>query len=213
VILIGVLLLVVNMVIATQYATTKNGYEYSIHSSDTNIRFVESDNTFYGRVLRVDRVNGAYGLKISLGNWSAGTTNIYSAAFGIVNEGDIAVKIMYINVSAVNYTYMRIWLHGDCSANANSDRTAVLMFNNGTIVNATNTAAWTLAPGDGDSRDIYNNVSNRNNSIGYGVGMFNRTISNASDFVWVQVAIDIPSTVDIAGLHAGTIWIYFEADS
>jgi len=176
--LIGVLIVVINMAIATQYAVTKIGYEYSIVH---------------------------------------------------------AVKIMYINVSAVNYTYMRIWLHGDRGANANSttfDRTTILMFNNGTIVNATNTTAWTLAPGNGDSRDMCSNVSNRtlyssnttwdntshvrysyNDSIGYGVGMFNRTISNASDFVWVQIAIDIPNNVDIAGAHTGTIWIHFEADT
>ena len=233
---IGVLIVVINMAIATQYATTKIGYEYSIvHPSDANIRFIGSDNTYGGRVLRVEGVNGTSGLKISLGNWSASTTKIYSAAFGIVNEEDVAVKIMYINVSAVNYTYMRIWLHGDRSANANSttfDRTTVLMFNNGTIVNATNTTAWTLAPGDGDSRDMCSNVSNRtlyssnttwdntshvrysyNDSIGYGIGMFNRTISNASDFVWVQIAIDIPNNVDIAGAHTGTIWVHFEADT
>ncbi len=224
------------MVIATQYAVTKIGYEYSIvHPSDANIRFIGSDNTSGGRVLRVDGMNGTSGLKISLGNWSAGTTKTYSAAFGIVNEEDVAVKIMYINVSAVNFTYMKIWLHGDRSANANStnfDRTTILMFDNGTIMNATNTTAWILAPGDGDPSDMCSNVSNRtlyssnttwdnishvrysyNDSIAYGVGMFNRTISNASDFVWVQVAIDIPANVDIAGAHTGTIWIHFEADT
>jgi hypothetical protein len=43
--------------------------------------------------------------------------------------------------------------------------------------------------------------------------MMNRTVYNASDFVWVQVAIDIPNNVDGAGLHTGTIWIHFKADT
>ena len=234
--IVGILFLAGNMIVATQYATTKIGYEYSIvHPSDAEIRFIGSDNTTGGRVLRVDGVNGTSGLKVTLGNWSAGVNKIYSAAFGIVNEEQVSVNIKYINVSSTNYTYLKIWLHGDRDANANStstDPTTVLMYNNGTIVNATNTTAWTLAPGDGDSRDMCSNISNRskyssnttwddishvrysfNDSIGYGVGMSGRTANNASDFVWVQIAIDIPINIDGAGAHTGTIWIHFEADT
>ena len=234
--IIGILVVFLNMTIATQYAVTKVGYEYSIvHPSEANIRFIGSDNTTGGRVLRVDGPNGTSALKITLGNWSAGTNKIYSAAFGIVNEEQVPVKIMYINVSSANYTYMRIWLHGDRDVNANNtnnDPTTVFMFDNNTVVNATNITAWTLAPGDGDTSNMCSNVSNRtlyssnttwdntshvrysyNDSIGYSVGTFNRTASNASDFVWVQIAIDIPSAVDAAGAHTGTIWIHFEADT
>ena len=234
--LIGVLFLILNMAVATQYATTKIGYEYSIvHPSDAEIRFIGSDNTTGGRVLRVDGTNGTSSLKLTLGNWSAGVNKIYSAAFGIVNEEQVSVDIKYINVSAVNYTYLRIWLHGDRDANANStsnDPTTILMYNNGTVVNASNTTAWTLAPGDGDSSDMCSNVSNRslyssnttwdnishvrysfNDSIAYGVGMSGRTASNASDFVWIQIAMDIPNDVDIAGSHTGTIYIHFESDT
>jgi len=234
--IIGVLFLILNMAISTQYATTKVGYEYSIvHPSDSEIRFIGSDNTTGGRVLRVDGTNGTSSLKLTLGNWSAGVNKIYSAAFGIVNEEQVSVNIKYINVSSINHTYLTIWLHGDRDANANSttnDPTTVLMFNNNTVVNASNTTAWTLAPGDGDSSDMCSNVSNRsqyssnttwdntshvrysfNDSIAYGVGMFGRTASNASDFVWIQVAIDIPNSIDGAGAHTGTVYIHFEADT
>jgi len=44
---------------ATQYAVTKVGYEFSIvHPSDADIRFIGSDNSTDGRVLRVDGANG-----------------------------------------------------------------------------------------------------------------------------------------------------------
>jgi len=235
--ILGVLLLVLNMTIATQYAVTKIGYEYNIvHPSNANIRFIGSDNTTGGRVLRVDGPNGTSSLKLTFGNWSAGTNKIYSAAFAIVNEEQVPVNIMYINVSSGNYTYMKIWLHGNRSANANNtmyDPTTVYMYDNGSIVNESTTIAWTLAPGDDDPNDMCSNVSNRstysinttwdetqhvryslNNTIAYGVGVNGRTTSNASDFVWVQIAIDIPpDNLDTGGAHTGTIWIHFMADT
>ena len=234
--IIGVLLLVLNMVIATQYATTKIGYEYYIvHPSDADIRYIGSDNTTGGRVLRVSGVNGTSPLKLSFGNWSADTIKTYSAAFGIVNEEDVPLQIKYINVSSANATYLKIWLHGNPDANANStsnDPTTVLMYNNGTIVNDSSTTAWTLAAGNNNASNMCSNVSNRtqyninttwdesahvrfsiDNTIGYGVGMFGRTTSNASDYVWIQIAIDIPEGIDASGYHSGTIWIHLEADT
>lgn len=235
--LIGALFLVLNMAVATQYAVTKIEYGYYIiHPSDSNIRYIGSDNTTGGRVLRVAGPNGtATSLKLVFGNWSPGTNKVYSAAFGIVNEEQIPVSIMYINISSQNYTYLKIWLHGDRDANANSisnDPTTVLIYDNGTIVNASNTAAWTLAPGNDNPNDMCSNVLDRtnystnttwdetqhvrysvNNSNAYGVGMVGRTATNASDFVWVQIAVDIPSTADSSELHTGTIWIHFEADT
>jgi len=232
--IIGALLLVLNMVIATQYAVTKIGYDYHIvHPSDANIRYIGADNTTGGRVLRVDGANSTASLKITLGNWSAGTNKMYSAAFGIVNEEDVPVNITYINVSSNNNTYMKIWLHGDPAANANLtifDPTSVLMYNNGTVVNGSTTVAWSLAPGNDDSSDMCSNVSNRtqysinttwdetahvrytlNNTMAYPCGRFGRTYLNASDYVWLQIAIDIPTSVDNAGIHLGVIWIHFEA--
>jgi len=234
--ILGVLLLVINMTIATQYAVTKIGYEYNIvHPSDANIRFIGSDNTTGGRVLRVSdpTKNGTSALKLTFGNWSAGTNKIYSAAFGIVNEEQVPINIMYINVSHVNYTYMKIWLHGNRSANANNtmyDPTTVLMYDNGSIVNDTTTIAWTLAQGDNNPNTMCSNISDRdtynittpwdetqhvryslNNTNAYGIGAMGAL--NASDFVWVQIAIDIPNNVDIAGPHTGTIWIHFMADT
>ena len=234
--IIAFLILILSMVVATQYAVTKIAFEYSIvHPSDSDIRYIGSDNTTGGRVLRISGENNTGSLKLAFGNWSAGTNKIYSAAFGIVNEEDVPVSIRYINISSNNYTYMKIWLHGDRDANANStinDPTSILMFNNGTLVNATNTTAWTLAPGDANSSNMCSNVSNRttystnttwdepahvryslNDSIAYGVDMMGRTQYNASDFVWVQIALDLPTYINDTGTHTGTIWIHFQADT
>lgn len=235
---IAVLILILNMVIATQYAVTKIQFEYAIvHPSNANIRYIGSDNTTGGRVLRINGDNNSGSLKLFFGNWSAGTNKLYSAAFGIINEEDVPVSISHINVSSNNNTYMKIWLHGNRTANANStnnDPTSVLMYNNGTIVNASNTTAWTMAPGDDNPNTMCSNVSNRilyssnttwdneshvryslNNTVGYSVNFQGKTQYNASDYVWVQIALDIPNYVpqNETGTHSGIIWIHLKADT
>jgi hypothetical protein len=127
---------------------------------------------------------------------------------------------------------MKIWLHGNRTADANgSDPTSVLMYNNGTVVNASNTTAWRLAAGDENTSSMCYNISDRtncsinttwdntshvrysiNNSLAYGIEMFNRTADNASDYVWVQVTLDFPHVVETLGTYRGTIWIHFEAE-
>jgi len=234
-ILLAVLLLTSNMLLATQYAVTKIGYEYYlVHPSDSNIRYIGSDNTTGGRVLRMTGGNTTGVIKLILGNWSVGTNKMYSAAFGIVNEEAVALSITHINISStVGYSYMNIWLHGNRTANANStvnDPTTVLMVSNGSTINATDTNAWTLAPGNDEPYNMCSNVSDRtncstnttwdstanvryslNDTVAYGVGMNGRTINNASDYVWVQIGIDIPTNVDTTGIHSGNIWIHYKA--
>ncbi|MEA3458072.1 MAG: hypothetical protein U9R21_05280, partial [Candidatus Thermoplasmatota archaeon] len=54
--LLGVMLVVLSVAVATQYATTKVNYSYSIvHPSNADIRFVASDNSSEdgNRLLRV----------------------------------------------------------------------------------------------------------------------------------------------------------------
>ena len=64
---------------------------------------------------------------------------------------------------------MKIWLHSNPKAlasnntfNNTNDPTSVLMFDNGTIVNSSETTAWTLAAGDEDKTTICSNITNRN---------------------------------------------------
>ena len=71
--IIGLLLVIASMIIATQYAVTQLGYGYTIvHPADASIRFIGSDNSSDGvRILRVDGDNTtAVALKLVFGNYS-----------------------------------------------------------------------------------------------------------------------------------------------
>lgn len=226
--IIGMLLVVTTMVIATQFAVTKLGYEFNIvHPSNANLRFIGSDNSSDAvRLLRVSGPNSsAVSLKLIFGNLSTNQTYIYTAAFGIVSEEKFPVNITWINVTSSNWTYMKIWLHGNRVADASSnvtDPSSVFMFDNGTIVNASNTTAWILAAGNGNPGDMCSNVSDRaNNScnttwdetahVRFSENNTNAS-SNVSDYVWVQISIEIHDVIDYRGTHTGTIFINFEAD-
>ena len=228
--IIAVLFLLINMIAATQYAVTRLDYEFTIvHPCDASIRYIGSDNSTDGeRVLRVSGSNTSnVHLTLKLGNvYSANMKRTFSAAFGIVNEERYALNITHINVSSSNHTYLKIWLHGNRTANANStlnDNSTVFMWNNNTMVNASNTTAWILAPGNNDSSDMCYNVSNRSHcsinttwdDISHVRYSLNNTpaVSNQSDFVWVQVTLDIPDTVETVGVHTGTIWVHFETET
>jgi hypothetical protein len=223
---IGLLVVVTAMVMATQYATTRLGYEYSIiHPSNANIRLIGSDNASDGeRILRVQGMNASKAiLKLSFGNFNSNESVSYSAAFGIVNEELYPLNITRINVTSSNCTYLRIWLHGDPTADASvngSDNSSILMYDNGTFINLSNTTTWTLASGNHNTSDMCSNISDRVNRssrtpwdqtthVRYSE---NKTdaISNVSDYVWVQVTVNIPPSPDFAGPHIGTIFIYLE---
>jgi len=227
--IVGVILLVLNMVMATQYAVTKMSYEYYLtHPCDSDIRFVGSDNSTDGkRMLRIvgDNITDI-GLKIYLGNISVNQQSYFSAAFAIVNEEQYSLNITHINVSSLNFTYMKVWLHGDRDANADNitqDPSAVLMWDNTTLVNDSSTIAWTLAAGNSNTSDMCANVSNRaattfdtpwdqNAHVRYTVNNTDAE-SGVSDFVWVQIGLDIPDTIDSLGLRSGTIWIHLESNT
>lgn len=228
--ILAIMFLLLNMAVATQYAVTKIGYVYTIvHPSDASIRYIGSDNSSDGiRVLRVSGSNVTdIQLVLRLGDiYSSNMKKTFTAAFGLVNEETYPINITYINVSSSNYTYMKIWLHGNRTANANStltDPSSVFMWDNNTIVNATNTTAWTLASGDANSSGMCYNVSDRTNCtiptpwdetahVRYSINNSNAT-SGVSDFVWVQITVDIPESVESIGAHTGTIWIHLESDA
>ena len=226
---IGVLILIAAMILATQYATTRLGYEFNIvHPSNANLRLIGSDNSSDGvRILRVDGANGTSALmKLAFGNFSANQTVSYSAAFGIVNEELYELNITRINVTSPNCTYLRIWLHGNPTVDASingSDNSSILMYDNGTYLNLSNVSQWVLAPGNHNASDMCSNTSDRvNNScktpwdqtahIRYSENT-THAVSNVSDYVWVQVTVDIPVNPDIAGPHIGTIFIDFETNA
>ena len=227
---LAVLFLVFNMITATQYAVTKIGYSYTIvHPSNASIRLIGSDNSSDGdRVLRVvgDNITDI-GITLRLGNiYSTGMTKTFTAAFGIVNEETYELNITHINVSSDNPTYMKIYLHGNRTANANStttDPSSVLMWDNDTMINASNTTAWTLAAGNQSPSEMCSNVSDRANyscptpwdetaHVRYCINDTD-AVSNVSDYVWVQITVTIPDNVESIGANTGTIWIHMKSDA
>jgi len=224
--ILAVVFLILNLVTATQYAITKVDYLYTVvHPSDASIRYIGSDNSSDGeRVLRVTGDNStSLGLQLRLGDmYSSNMVRTFSAAFALVNEETYPVNITHINISSSNNTYIKIWLHGNRTANANSttnDPTTVLMWDNDTIVNTSDTTAWTLAAGNGYSSNMSADGTTQiatpwdeTAHVRYSLNNTNAT-SGVSDFVWFQISIDIPPTVDTVGDHTGTIWIHLESEA
>jgi hypothetical protein len=233
--LIIVVLVVLSMTMATQYATTKIGYSYGIvHPSDASIRYIGSDNASTGdgfRILRVDGSNGTTAiLKLDFGNFSLDYVNkTFTSAFGIVNEEPFAVNITHINVTSTTDDILQIWLHGNRDAKIENDGTSVFMWNRDTTINASSTTAWTLGRGDSDPTTMRYNVSDAGSEvttlwdsnkhvrysvddegIACGIGQSGRTSSNASDFVWVQISLRLGAATDS---DTGTIYIHLEADT
>ncbi len=226
--LIGILLVICTLAIATQYASMRVQYEYGIaHPSDADIRYIGSDNSSDGiRVLQIIGTNGTNAsVKLHLGNISSNVIKTYTAAFGIVNEEAFPIRLTDINVTSLNTTYLKIWVHGNRTANANSseDPGAVFMYNNGTVMNASNTTAWILSTGDGNSSSMCSNTSDRiNNTIPTPWDQISHVrysmnnslaVSGIADYFWVQITMDVPETYDYIGPHTGTIWLNFESDT
>ena len=218
--ILGVMLVVLSMTMATQYATTKVSYTYSIvHPSDADIRFIGSDNGSNGRVLKALNNGTTATVQLSFGNWSANSNKTYTAAFGIVNEEKMAVNITHINVSNTTANYMQIWLHSNRSTNAVDDVGSVYVYNNGSTCGYTSSScAWKLGAGNQNASDMSDDgiaslLTKWDGTAGvrYSENNVNYSRNGTSDFVWVQISISLPPNVDIGGAHNGTIWIHFKA--
>jgi len=222
-VLIGVMLIVLSMTMATQYATTKITYSFSIvHPSNADIRFIGSDNSSNDskRSLRIDdNSSGSRFLTLDLGNWFPDSQKNYTAAFGIVNEENFKVNITYINVSGTDSTYLDIWLHGDRGDDYPDDAgTKVMAVQDGVSQSDSSKVIWTLGAGDGDtgtmSEDGLTQLDTKwdaTSGIRYSLNDLNDSINETSDFVWVGVSLDIPSNAGDQAGATGTIYIHFKA--
>ena len=198
---IGVMLVVLSVTMATQYATTKVGYSFSlVHPSDADIRFIGSDNSTDGRLLRASGTNSSRAsLTFDFGNWSANSNKTYTAAFGIVNEETISVNITYINISlTTGFSYAQIWLHENRSTKATDDTgTTAFVWNNASMGYSDSSCVWVLAAGNQDSSNMNNGTYSISTpwddtkGVRYSVNNSN-AINGTSDFVWVQISINIP---------------------
>jgi len=219
--ILGVMLVVLSMTMATQYATTKVSYTYSIvHPSNADIRFIGSDNGSDGRVLRALNNGTVASVQLYFGNWSANSNKTYTAAFGIVNEEMMTVNLTHMNVStSVGADYMQIWVHSNRSTNAVDDVNKVFVWNKGTKGFNSTTCVWRLGAGNQNASNMcadgitqLTTPWDTTKSVRYSVNNANYSVNGTSDFVWVQISIDIPAAADQTGYHNGTVWIHFKAN-
>jgi len=224
-VLIGVMLVVLSMTMATQYATTEISYSFAIvHPSDSDIRFIGSDNSSDDqlKVLRVtNNDSGSQFLTIELGEWTPGTRKNYTAAFGIVNEEQWKVNISYMNITGTNNSYVTIWLHGDRDLDYQGEGAAsVKMIREGTALYTSTDTAWSLGAGNQNPDNMCGGENGATqittpwataSHVKYSYNNANNSVNGTSDFVWVGVSIYVPPDAKVQ-TATGTIYIHFRAD-
>jgi hypothetical protein len=215
------MLVVLSMTMATQYATTKISYTYGIvHPSNADIRFIGSDNTSDGKlVLRVyGNTSGNQQMVVSFGNLSESYNKTFTAAFGIVNEEPFRVNITHINVSTTaGVDYLKIYLHGNRDTRATGEAGSVMVWNKASVGFSSTTHAWVLARGNKNPANMCAvgltqilTPWNETSHVRYSLNDVNNSVNGTSDFVWVQISIDIPAGA-ASGTVAGLIYINFRA--
>ncbi|MBN1280472.1 MAG: hypothetical protein JXA00_02370 [Candidatus Thermoplasmatota archaeon] len=216
-------MLILSVVIATQYATTKIPYSFGIvHPSNADIRFVGADNSSADepRALRIlDNSSGSQYYQLMLGNHSLGNVKNYTAAFAIVNEEQFPINITYINVSGNGSSFLSVWLHGNHTTEAALEESSarIQMVDNGVSLTDANTNAWILAAGNGDPSNMNGTVIetgwDETAHVRYNdtTMVFSRNTSR--DWIWVQISIFIPIGTEIMPPYEGSIWIHFKAST
>jgi len=229
--LIGVIIIVLSMTMATQYTSTSISYRFSIvHPSDSDIRFIGSDNSTDDiRVLRISggNVTGDMAMELRFGgNIKKKQNKTYTAAFGIVNEEDFSVNITHINVSTSDANdYIQIWLHGNRDELIEADGTSVKVWdgpNGGAVGTPGNSSSvWLLGAGNHNSRNMCADANQHasaqldtlwdsNANVRVSTNDVNNSVTAVADFVWVQISINAAAAAP-TGDYTGTIFIFTRA--
>jgi hypothetical protein len=199
-----------------------------------------SDDGF--RVLRVSSfVNSSNAtITIELGDLFACENKTYAAAFGITNEELFPVNLTYVTVSGAS-SYVQMWVKGNGSCTAENCNTSKMIYDNGSGCGYTSdsSTAWRFAPGDGNVNTMRTNVSGLakarcnlttpwDNVAHVRYNDFNLSgkdewarpmdfqggsATNASDFCWIQVSVNVPQYDAVGGVHTGTITFHFKAST
>ena len=225
--LLGVMLVVLSMTMATQYATTKIDYEYSlVHPTNADIRFIGYDNsTDDVLVIRVDGDNssGNRNLKIRLGgNFTENQNKTYTAAFGIVNEEIFKVNITNISVctTGTQSDYLQIWVHSTphilCENEPAPGTNSVMVWDKGSLGFDKDNCVWQLAAGDQDAEtmdggNIETPWEGASAHMRYATSNI-AAVNGTDDYVWVQISVNIPDGAT-AGDYSGQIYVNMRADT
>jgi hypothetical protein len=218
-IILGTIIVVLSMSMATQYATTRATYSFAIvHPSESDIRYIASDNSSDDgkRVYRVtNNASGTMFATIELGNWMPNSRKNYTAAFGIVNEEQFTVNITHINISGTNASFMSIWLHGDRDADYTSDgASSVMVVRDGDALYSASDVVWTLGAGDNDVESMNGGALatpwDDTAGVRYSIDDTTNAVNETSDFVWVGISIELDQYAATQSA-TGTIYIYFKS--
>ena len=137
-----------------------------------------------------------------------------------MNEETFRVNITNINVSISGGAtdYMQIWLHANRTKLAGDEAgydPPVMLWDKGSAKKSGNTqAAWVLGAGNQDPSNM-NGTNNRTYWTDHNVrfSKYNgQAINGTTDFVWVQISLDLPLDPVEGGAHTGSIYIHFEAN-
>jgi hypothetical protein len=223
---VGVLLIILSTVLATQYATTKASFSFGVvHPSNADIRFVGSDNCSGDtkRVLRIENNESATArfVTISLGDWLPNSVKNYTAAFAICNEEQFPVNITRINVSGTGAAYISVWLHGNRTKDVSSEVASAKAqsVSSGNSVHTDDSyCEWMLGAGDGNASTMNGSGVRRvltpwdsTSGVRYNQTSTQFAKNGSRDYVWVQISLSIPANADTSSSPAGQIWIHFKA--
>ncbi len=227
-VLIGVMLVVLSMTMATQYAQTKISFSFTIvHPSNADIRFIGSDNCSDDgtRCLRVIN-NGTANvfLSLKLGELAPNSTYNYTAAFGIVNEENFTVNITYFSMAGDNISYFDVWVHGDRDEDypdAGDDGTRVKVIEDGEAIGSASSCVWQLHAGDGNEATMcadpddtlptqLDTMWDETGHIRFSRNDVNVSENGTSDFVWVGISINVPADAALQ-TTGGTLICHFES--
>jgi hypothetical protein len=225
-VLVGVMLIVLSMTMATQYATTKVSYSFAIvHPSNADIRFIASDNSSDDgvRCLRVNvNSSGTQFVTLELGDFQPNSQKNYTAAFGVVNEEPFYVNLTHVTVSGTNASYLDIWVHDDRDALfLGNDTHQQMVVNDGVALFGDSDTVWTLADGDGDVETMDDDFTGGGTIVTQWDTTANVQFSESdtdaanctSDFVWIGVSLDIKSDAALVASATGTIELHFKAST
>jgi hypothetical protein len=218
--IIGVIIVVLSTTIATQYASTKISYTFTIvHPAETGVRFIASDNCSDDglRCLRVAN-NASPVLSLNLGEWFPNSTKNYTAAFGIVNENNYTVNITHIQIIGDNTSYIDIWVHGNRSEDYPDEgdcSTRVKVVDNGASLYHADSCVWQLAIGDSNSSSMDGtNIEtpwDETSHIRYSKSDI-QAINVTDDYVWVGISLKIPPDSALQAA-TGKIYVHFKAET
>ncbi|MCX8173898.1 MAG: hypothetical protein N3F63_04755 [Thermoplasmata archaeon] len=210
--------------VATQYAKLGVNVSAGVSTRYSFIQLMAGDSAVVGSGYILTNSSGNY--TVQLGTFAKGFNKTYTAAFAIVNsESNVRLQITSIDFGAADSirSYAIVALHENMSINAFNEAAGrfIVYFDKGTAYNvgsngfvlrngqgdysgsnlqytADNGGSWTSASWDATNVWKYN-AALVNSDV-------DTTTSSRSNFVWVQITLDLATASDGTSL-TGTLYI------